>query len=148
MFRNNLGALTRKQPEERLIGESDNRAYTFWFSNPNVYVEGNVAAGAQMGGYWYETFEHNPHGPYKNTTLWPEYQTFNPKIRPFGSFFDNVCHSSGERAITMYQPGYASPAPFTFYNTRAYKNFYQGIFIHGVRNMTLDGGVFADNFIK
>jgi hypothetical protein len=48
-FIKNLGALTRRQPEERRIGnplESDHRAYTFWFTNANVRVEGNVAAGA------------------------------------------------------------------------------------------------------
>ncbi len=48
-FINNLGVLTQKQPEERRIGnplESDHRAYTFWFTNANVRVEGNVAAGA------------------------------------------------------------------------------------------------------
>lgn len=65
-FYRNLGALTLKQPEERSIGESDKRAYTFWFANPNVEVIGNVAAGANLGGYWYETFEGAPHGPYKD----------------------------------------------------------------------------------
>lgn len=131
-----------------MIGESDDRAYTFWFANPNVHVIGNVAAGANLGGYWYETFEHAPHGPYGNATLWPEYVDFNPKIRPFGSFIDNVCHSNGERGIRMYEPGYKSPSAFTFYNSRVYKNFHHGIFIHGVTNMILDGGVFADNYIR
>ena len=49
-FIKNLGALTHRQPEERRIGnplESDHRAYTFWFTNANVRVEGNVAAGAR-----------------------------------------------------------------------------------------------------
>lgn len=45
----------------------------------------------------------------------------------------------------MYEPGYKPLQEFTFYNTRAYKNFDHGIFIHGVQKMTLDGGVFADN---
>lgn len=48
-FFRNLGAKTKRQPEERRIGdplESDHRAYTFWFTNANVFVEGNVAAGA------------------------------------------------------------------------------------------------------
>lgn len=48
-FFKNLGAKTKRQPEERRIGdplESDHRAYTFWFTNANVFVEGNVAAGA------------------------------------------------------------------------------------------------------
>ena len=140
--------MTRTQPEERSIGESDKKAYTFWFSNPNVHVIGNVAAGAEMGGFWYEPFEHNPHGPYKNTTLWPEYAGFVPKTRPFGSWSNNVVHSVGEMGIRMYDPGYAAPGPFTFYNTRSYKNCQRGIFIHGTQNMIMDGGVFADNFIS
>jgi hypothetical protein len=74
-----------------------------------------------------------------------EYADFNPKLRPFGSFIDNVVHSSGERGIRMYEPGFKPLEEFTFYNTRAYKNNEHGIFIHGVEKMTLDGGVFADN---
>lgn len=144
-FHRNLGALTKKQPEERLIGESDNRAYTFWFSNANVHVVGNVAAGANLGGYWYETFEGGPHGPYAD---WPEYADFNPKVRPFGSFVDNVVHSSGERGIRMYEPGYKPNEEFTFYNSRVYKNNDHGIFIHGVQYMVVDGGVFADNKVS
>lgn len=45
----------------------------------------------------------------------------------------------------MYEPGYKPNEEFTFYNTRSYKNWDHGIFIHGVQLMTLDGGVFADN---
>lgn len=48
-FIRNLGVLTQKLPDERRIGdprESDQTAYTFWFTNANVFVEGNVAAGA------------------------------------------------------------------------------------------------------
>lgn len=56
-FINNLGVLTQRLPKERRIGnppESDHRAYTFWFTNANVRVEGNVAAGASK----YTSCEH------------------------------------------------------------------------------------------
>lgn len=147
-FIRNLGALSLKQPEERRIGNplvSDHRAYTFWFSNANVRVEDNVAAGAPLGGYWYETFEGGPQGEYAD---WPEYADFNPKTRPLGSFIGNVVHSSGERGIRMYEPGYKPDEEFTFYNTRVYKNNQIGVFIHGVQNMVMDGGVFADNMVN
>ena len=75
-FFRNLGAKTKRQPEERRIGdllESDHRAYTFWFTNANVFVEGNVAAGAGklvsfvfvylpwLASFFYATSLTNPH---------------------------------------------------------------------------------------
>lgn len=94
VFRNNLGALTRRVdvliPEEnRTDGEeTDDRPSTFWITNPKNTFVGNVAAGCQDNGFWLE-LRTSVRGP--EADLYPD---LNPRKAPLGVFEGNVAHSN------------------------------------------------------
>lgn len=93
LFRNNLGALTRRVgtiiPDNGLNGdETDDRPSTFWIANPNNSWEGNVAAGCQDNGFWFE-LRSSVRGPQKS--LFPN---LNPRKEPLVLFKNNVAHSN------------------------------------------------------
>ena len=92
-FVGNLGAATER-PESLIPNmgsngrETDDQASTFWITNPsNVWI-GNVAAGSEVNGFW---FELNPsiRGPNAE-----QFRDLNPKKLPLTTFRDNVCHSN------------------------------------------------------
>ena len=57
VMRYNLGALTKAQPQEDMISqdETDDEPATFWLTNPVNTWEGNVAAGSERSGFWFES---------------------------------------------------------------------------------------------
>ncbi len=66
------------------IDEFQNRGpASYWITHPNNTIEGNVAAGTIGTGFWY-IFPHNDLGP----------GLVNPQKAPFGSFKNNVAHST------------------------------------------------------
>jgi len=66
------------------INEIQNRApASYWITHPNNTIEGNVAAGTVGTGFWY-IFPHNDLGG----------QGKHPRLAPFGSFKNNVAHST------------------------------------------------------
>ena len=90
-FIRNLGAQTGSVttiiPDNGTNGiESDVEPATFWISAPTNYFEGNVAAGSQSSGYW---FEPKLRGVRKSM-----YPNLDPQTSPLGSFKDNVAHSN------------------------------------------------------
>lgn len=56
-MRHNLGALTKAQPSQDMISEdeTDDEPATFWLTNPVNTWEGNVAAGSERSGFWFES---------------------------------------------------------------------------------------------
>ena len=66
--------------------ESDREPATFWISAPTNYFEGNVAAGSQHSGYWFE-----PQLRGVRASMYPQ---LDPMFSPLGSFKDNVAHSN------------------------------------------------------
>ena len=66
--------------------ESDGAPSTFWISAPTNYFEGNVAAGSEHSGYWFE-----PKLRGVRASMYPQ---LNPMVSPLGSFKDNVAHSN------------------------------------------------------
>ena len=66
--------------------ESDGQPATFWISAPTNYFEGNVAAGSQHSGYWFEPMLRGV-----RASMFPN---LDPMFSPLGSFKDNVAHSN------------------------------------------------------
>jgi hypothetical protein len=173
-FLYNLGAQTgipaKLIPDEGPNGnETDGAPSTFWISNPTQIFKGNVAAGSEHSGYWFE-----PKLRGVRAYLYPNY---NPMYAPLTLFEDNVAHSNTARslvccrvkcvkatrlqpliiflftgfisqgAIRMYTPGYRPTTWAVFEGLKVYRNFGTGIFIHRDHNIRVQSSLFADNAI-
>jgi hypothetical protein len=66
--------------------ETDGQPSTFWITNPSNTFIGNVAAGSQHTGYWFE--------PKKRGIRIYLYPNYDPINAPLGAFRDNVAHSN------------------------------------------------------
>jgi hypothetical protein len=89
-FIRNLGSQTGKP--EKLIpnlgsngDENDNQPSTFWITNPTNSFLGNVAAGSDDSGFWFD--------PKVRGTRAYLYPNYDPQSEPTTLFKDNVAHS-------------------------------------------------------
>jgi len=87
---------------------------------------GNVAAGGQKNGYWFEP-------------------TLSRRSLPLGVFKDNEVHSSGAMAFSVYHPGWRPNEIALIENLKVYRNPSWGAFLHVTKNLHFEGGIFADN---
>jgi cell surface hyaluronidase len=100
IFQANLGATTK--PVARLINRDDTDAAfptTFWCSNPMNEWVGNVAAGSQAFGYWFELAE-TVRPP---TLFFPSSKGMNPRTLPLQKFVNNVAHSNNKSALRKWR---------------------------------------------
>lgn len=168
VIRNNLGLLTRRPLADKalVISDRSNRGNeplgpsTFWISNPNNTLEGNISAGSDGSGIWISP-DRNPTGESSNVRM-------VPLNLPMGRFNNNWVHSTAGMAMVIggtpsyrldgdgnrakddagnfivdtleYSP--ATPALLT--NSGYYKTRARGIWHHG-NNSVLDNFVIADN---
>ncbi len=147
-FQYNLGAKTKRATQiiptlaDKHNGkETDGSAATFWITNPDNKYIGNVAAGSQTSGFWFE-LRHRPRG-----TMYKMYQGREWSLREMklGQFEGNVAHSNDSAGIRTYPNGYVPKEQAVFMNSRVYRNSDSGMFIHNSRNIALTGFHFADN---
>ena len=158
VLRDNLGVLSRRPADADRLLPSDARPATFWITNPDNSLVGNVAGGSDGFGFWY-ALPDNPRG---FSAGLPD----RPNRTPLWEFADNVAHSNrhnglhvddaplpdGTTVATAYlpravptQPSSASvPAYFT--GLVAYKNSDRGVWLRG-RGHYVTGAVLADNGI-
>ena len=90
-FVGNIGALTRAAGRTVRRGETDvSGPSTFWISNPKNRLIGNVAAGSEANGFWFEldTKVRSPSSSYE----WAK--DMNPRELALSTFKDNVAHSN------------------------------------------------------
>ena len=106
-FNYNLGAEQKVIPDANIISiaESDMFPATFWISNPHNHLLGNVAAGSQDSGFWYE-FLDTVRGPSKKQD---STNSINPSTAEHGSFKDCVTHSNAGDGFRTYPNGYSPP---------------------------------------
>eukprot|EP00850_Spirogloea_muscicola_P014820 SM000109S14134 [mRNA] locus=s109:55084:61209:- [translate_table: standard] len=158
-FSDNLGFLQEPvktiitAPAGTLIGtESDDSPSTFWISNPSNNFINNVAGGSFDSGWWFQ-LNGNVEGA---SALLPTAKAVQPKFSLLGTFSGNVGHSNGRAGLRTYPDGYrprvqngqginAPPVDVAFVGFRAYKNVYDGMFIHESDSITVDSAVLADN---
>jgi len=137
VFRRNLGSGITRMPSEAAdkLGErskrkeSDPRPAVFWISNPQNKFYGNVAAGSEGHGYWYETRGSRTKMSFGGV----------------GAFVDNEVHSSHNFAFTVYSPGWRPHEVVDLVNLKVYRNDHSGSMLHATRNLHFKGGIFADN---
>jgi len=89
----NLGVLGRAPLATERLLDSDSKPATFWITNPDNTVRGNVAAGSMGFGFWYALPEH-PTGLSTTPTIWP-------RRTPLREFAGNVAHSNRRGALNV-----------------------------------------------
>lgn len=153
----NLGLVARVPAAGLRLLASDATPATFWISNPDNTVTGNVAAGSVGFGFWYAL----PAAP----TGLSSGQGDAPRRTPLGEFSDNVAHSNrrpglnvddgprpdGTTETTSYQPrlgaaANGAPVVATFRNFTGYKHTGRAVWLRG-REHRLYGAVLSDNMI-
>lgn len=136
----NLGLSTRRPEDGQRILETDDTPATFWVTNPANHLVENAAAGSEGHGFWYD-LPAAPTGLSAGVDM-------DIRQLPFGTFRDNVAHTSGgngwKRGIGVFVEDYEPPAPAVFEGTVAWKNRSFGMWSEGVETQ---GAVFAENDI-
>ncbi|EEC45131.1 predicted protein [Phaeodactylum tricornutum CCAP 1055/1] len=141
-FVRNIGILTVKAdviiPNMGSNGvETDMSASTFWITNADNSFVGNVVAGSQVFGFW---FELQVRGSLAN-----EHQDFDPMTVPTRKFEGNVVHSVFGVGLTYYLHGYIPKTLQYFENNKFFRNRHIALRIHRTRNIFLKGNTFSDN---
>jgi len=153
----NLGVLGRVPLSTERLLASDSKPATFWITNPDNTVRGNVAAGSMGLGFWYALPEH-PTGMSTTPSVWPR----RTALREFAG---NVAHSNRNGALnvddgptadgttetTNYQPRLdpaqeSAVVPADFRDFTAYKHRNRAVWLRG-RALRLTHAVLADNGI-
>lgn len=157
----NLGLLTREPlpGEEILPSDLGPKQFqisgpgTFWITNPDNELIGNVAAGSQTGsGFWYAL----PTGPLGPSASDPQYFGVNPQSTALGIFQGNRAHSNaigldvdgGPNVITGVAESahYSPPVDANFSDFTAFSNSKNGVYFRGTSRLKLPNARLADNF--
>jgi len=158
LITDNLGLLTRRPADGERLLPTDSSPATFWITNPDNVIRGNVAGGSQGMGFWYALPEH-PTGLSANTTIWP-------RRTPLGEFSGNVAHSNDgdglhvdggpnqttlESETTNYRPRQdpaagSPPVVSRFEGFVGYKNRHRAVWLRGSDHRLVDATL-ADNGI-
>ena len=99
LFDRNLGALTSAARRIVRQGETDAaNPSTFWISNPKNQFIGNVAAGSEGNGFWFElqTTVKTP------SLMYDWAKGLNPRELPVTMFRDNVAHSNARHGFSEF----------------------------------------------
>lgn len=141
-FEANLGALTSAASRIVRPGETDKtNPSTFWVSNPKNNFIGNIAAGSEGNGFWFE-LQTSVKPP---SSFYDWAKDVNPKFLQLLTFRDNVAHSNYRFGFRTYPHGFVPPTVGELENIRSYKNRLDGLFIRNTENLHIKGGFFADN---
>lgn len=146
VLQNNLVAVTKKVFTKISNDESDDFPASYWITNPENTFKGNVAAGSEDSGFWFE-MSTKIRGP---SAMIPSNDGYDPRRRPLTEFRGNVAHSNNGHGIKTY-PGngywpYGDAAVFE--DCISYRNAGNGVFIHNSGNIKIEGGLYADNRVQ
>ncbi|KAL3913108.1 MAG: hypothetical protein SGARI_000821, partial [Bacillariaceae sp.] len=140
-FERNLGAVGHGVEIPISDDESDPTPSTFWITNPQNTWIGNVAAGSQFSGFWFEV-KTRVRGPSA-----AKYPNMVPNKLDLLKFIDNVSHSNAQGLQTYPQAGYRPVSLAVFENHKSFRNRKSGIFFHAGGRLSIDGGYLSDNKI-
>lgn len=144
-FDRNLGAMTKMHRVDLskglTVANDHEEVSTFWVTNPQNDYIGNVAAGSEMQGFWFDT-KDDVQGP---SSMLAENADVHPFYTPLGSFVDNRAHSNGENGVALYPKGWEPSEVSIFESIVAYKNRRAGVLIHGNLNVIVRDAIMADN---
>eukprot|EP00548_Thalassiothrix_antarctica_P010063 CAMPEP_0194160216 /NCGR_PEP_ID=MMETSP0152-20130528/78270_1 /TAXON_ID=1049557 /ORGANISM="Thalassiothrix antarctica, Strain L6-D1" /LENGTH=1486 /DNA_ID=CAMNT_0038869883 /DNA_START=967 /DNA_END=5427 /DNA_ORIENTATION=- len=140
-FIKNLGAVGHPVDIRISNDESDTAPATFWITNPQNTWIGNVAAGSQFSGFWFEV-SSRVRGP--SASKFPD---MIPNKLDLQKFVDNISHSNAQGLQTYPQSGYRPKKLAVFKNHKSFRNRNAGVFFHAGGRLSIDGGYLSDNKI-
>lgn len=138
--------------------ETDAEPSTFWITNPSNNWIGNVVAGSESSGFWFELLVRGERGHL--------YRHLDPKRESLGVFENNTVHSctgvsafdfdsiagshclESQKALRTYPSGYIPDKEASFVGVKAYLNKNTGVFFHNSNNLKVTNSLFADNRIS
>jgi len=91
-FVDNLGAMT-SAASTLIEGENDDEPATFWIVNPTNYYIGNVAAGSQDSGFWFDARLRG-----NRAFFFPHLDPMHDSLLAFDS---NVAHSNVGKLVSV-----------------------------------------------
>lgn len=159
----NLSFSTRKPEKGQGVLLSDEQsASSFWITNPDNVVTGNIAAGSQGHGFWLAFTKRATGLSAKEAT----YANLRPSKTPLGTFSANTAHSnSGDGFFVDSAPEQqrdgtsatftpvqsplkekSTPVTAVFDQLRAFKNRNHGVWLRG-SSQQVKGAVLSDNGI-
>ena len=139
----NLGLVTRRPQQPLIPSDTQHGPATFWLSNPNNIMRGNVAAGSAGSGIWIDPPERS------TGTSAAMGVDVRSQSEPVGEFVGNVAHSNGTFGIFI-EPVFP-PHDFYVQDATVYKNRSHGMWITsngrllGGGMVIVDGARVADN---
>lgn len=143
-----LAILVRAPDPKRAVLDTDLRPAAFWIANPANVLTGDVAAGTDGVGFWYDLPLH-PGGPSRDAHVFPRrvaLGTFANDVAHTnehdGLFVDNLRNPPGVSEAPNYTP--AQRAEFAAFT--AYKNRRHGAWLRGT-NLRVANARLADNAI-
>lgn len=150
----NLGIQVHMPLPGKEVTPGDIRPAVFWVSNPDNIVRGNVAAGSDYYGFWYDLPIH-PTGVAAQAA--DSYtRNLRPRRTPLGEFSGNTSHSCEHDGLfvdnaknppgVVGPPTYDPTEPAFFRDYVAYKCRRRGAWLRGSR-LFLTGARLADNGI-
>jgi hypothetical protein len=143
---NNLAAVAKKVITKIRPEETDDVPSSYWITNPENTFIGNVAAGSEHSGFWFE-MSFSVRGPSAEMSM---YDGYNPREKPLTLFQGNIAHSNNEHGIKTY-PGagyFPTGDAAVFKDCQSFRNAGNGVFIHNSGNIKIEGGLFADNRVQ
>ena len=131
VLEHNLGMLTRRASAGQATLPTDVTPATFWITNPDNVVRGNVAAGSDGNGFWYSLPKH-PTGLSRSAeidrsvwprrTPWAVHGQCRPLERHDGLYVDNGANPPGVTGDAQLRPARTR----RFRGMTAYKNRRRG----------------------
>jgi hypothetical protein len=138
--------------------QTDTSVASFWVTNPTNDFIGNVAAGSDFYGIWYELKEH-PDGPSATNDVCP-------MGNPLGTVSNNIAHSNLRFGLRIFilasrlypcdpvrnntdpnDPWSSNPSqPSVFQNFTIYKNLEDGVLSEETGNVIFDNFIIAENY--
>ncbi len=159
----NLSFRTRKPPAGQGILLSDEQSpASFWITNPNNAITGNVAAGSDGMGFWLAPPKHVTGLSAKLSS----YTSLRPATTALGTFRNNTAHSNDRDGVNVnpapeqerdgveanFSPRKtptsekSAPVVAVFEGITAYKNRDHGVWLRG-SHQQVHAAVLADNAI-
>ena len=135
----NIGILAKTPVDPLIISDAVNGfgPAVFWISNPTNTFRGNVAAGSEGSGFWYDL-------PAAPTGLSTDRTDIQPRHEPFGEFTDNVAHSIPSFGFFSEFMNPSSGGDVLINNFTVYKVSLDGVWSEG-NGPLFGGGMFIFN---
>jgi len=149
-FEGNLGALTKEIKRDYRSPSSDtgNDPATFLISNPRNSFIGNVAAGSDEEGFWFELRRWSVRGLSKERMAAEGISNGYMMLQraPITLFKDNVAHSNGVVSL-RFRDYFPTDGEQVVQGFKSYRNAY-GVWMYYAADIAFEGLYAADNYEK